>query len=84
MPGSTHSVRCRRKAIVSGGAAPASPTLDAPYEDYRRIVRGYDRRHGGFQETPHTITLDAGCGFGGPLIAGCFGPSGAFEGTLAS
>ena len=65
-----------------GGANFAA--LEAPYEEYRRIVRGYDRRHAGFQETPHTITLDAGCGFGGPLIAGCFGPSGAFEGTLAA
>ena len=57
--------------------------IDAPYEDYRRIVRGYDRRHGGFQETALTLTLDAGCGFGGPLLAGCFRPGGDFAGTLA-
>jgi serine/threonine protein phosphatase 1 len=56
--------------------------IDAPYENYRRIVRGYDRRHGGLEETPFTVTLDGGCGFGGPLVAGCFGPDGAFEGTL--
>jgi serine/threonine protein phosphatase 1 len=65
-----------------GGAGFAA--IEAPYEDYRRIVRGYDRRHGGFLETPLTVTLDAGCGFGGQLLAGCFGPSGAFEGTVTA
>jgi serine/threonine protein phosphatase 1 len=65
-----------------GGAGFAG--IDSPYENYRRIVRGYDRRHGGFQETSFTVTLDAGCGFGGPLIAGCFGPDGGFEGTLTA
>lgn len=64
-----------------GGAGFA--VIDGYYEDYRLIVRGYDRRHGGVQATQFTVTLDAGCGFGGPLLAGCFGPQGNFEGTLA-
>jgi len=65
-----------------GGAGFAA--IAEPYGDYRRIVRGYDRRHGGFEEARYTITLDAGCGFGGPLLAGCFGPRGDFEGTLGA
>jgi serine/threonine protein phosphatase 1 len=72
----------QRDSFWWGGAAFAA--LDTPYEDYRRIVRGYDRKHGGFQETQLTITLDGGCGFDGPLLAGCFGPRGDFEGTLSA
>jgi serine/threonine protein phosphatase 1 len=63
-----------------GGAGFAA--LDEPYESYRRVVRGYDRRHGGFQETPFAVTLDAGCGFGGPLVAGCFAPGGELVARL--
>jgi len=50
--------------------------IAAPYEDYRRIVRGYDPDHRGFAETAYTATVDGGCGFGGTLIAACFGPAG--------
>lgn len=63
-----------------GGSGFAS--IDEPYQGYRRIVRGYDHRHGGFHETPHTVTLDGGCGFGGPLLAACFAPGGAIEMVL--
>ena len=55
----------------SGFAAMAEP-----YDGYRLVVRGFDRRHGGFQQSPVTVTLDAGCGFGGTLMAACFGPEG--------
>jgi serine/threonine protein phosphatase 1 len=51
--------------------------IDRPYGDYRRIVRGFDRKHAGLQETPHTLSLDGGCGFGGTLLAAQFGPDGA-------
>jgi serine/threonine protein phosphatase 1 len=51
-------------------------SIDQPYGDYRRIVRGYDRRHAGWQETPFTLSLDGGCGFGGELLAAQFGPDG--------
>src|SRR5262249_8750578 len=65
-----------------GGAGFES--IDAPYPDFRRVVRGYCRRHGGFKEPPFPIPLDCGCGFGGPLVAGCFNPHGDFEGTLTA
>ena len=47
-----------------------------PYETYRRVVRGSDRRHSGLIESPYTVSLDAGCGFGGALLAACFGNDG--------
>jgi len=46
--------------------------IDAPYEKFRRVVRGYDPEHDGFAETAHTVTVDGGCGFGGTLVAACF------------
>lgn len=48
-----------------------------PYEGFRRIVRGFDRAHGGPQVGAFVTTLDAGSGFGGPLIAGCLDAEGA-------
>ena len=50
--------------------------LTRPYGSYRRIVRGFDRRHGGLAEGPHAVSLDAGCGFGGTLMAACLGSDG--------
>jgi len=50
--------------------------LDRPYETYRRVVRGYDRHHAGLVESPHAVSIDGGCGFGGALIAGCFSVDG--------
>jgi len=70
----------QRDSFWWGGAGFAA--IDMPYENYRQIVRGYDRRHGGIAETSFTLTLDGGCGFGGPLVAGCFDATGKFEGTL--
>jgi len=35
------------------------------------------------QETPFTMTLDAGCGFGGPLLAACFAPGGDLINTIS-
>jgi serine/threonine protein phosphatase 1 len=43
-----------------------------PYAGYRKVVRGFDRHHGGLQVTPFAVSLDRGCGFGGPLICACF------------
>lgn len=42
-----------------------------PYGTFRRIVRGFDPSHAGYKETEFTVTVDAGCGFGGPLMAAC-------------
>ena len=48
--------------------------IDAPYAGFRRIVRGLDPRGGGFAEGPWSLTVDEGCGFGGPLTAVCLDP----------
>jgi hypothetical protein len=49
-------------------------TLAEPYYGCRLVVRGYDPARGGYTIGPHTATLDAGCGFGGPLTAACVTP----------
>lgn len=56
--------------------------LNEPYGDFQKIVRGYDPSHPGLEEARHTLTLDAGCGFGGPLIAACVNPEGDVIETL--
>ncbi|MGB0748354.1 MAG: hypothetical protein ACPGO3_06380 [Magnetospiraceae bacterium] len=53
--------------------------LDAAYGDYQTVVRGFDPQQRGPLETPFTATLDAGCGFGGPLRAVCYGTNGKPE-----
>jgi serine/threonine protein phosphatase 1 len=57
-------------------AARGFESIAAPYENYRRVIRGYDPAHGGFAETPCTVTVDGGCGFDGALIALCLSPGG--------
>lgn len=59
-------------------------SVDEPYAGFRRIVRGYDRRHGGVHQTPFTVTLDGGSGFGGSLVAGCFAPNGEVLRTVSA
>jgi serine/threonine protein phosphatase 1 len=51
--------------------------IRSPYGDFEKIVRGFDPAQGGFVETPFTITVDGGCGFGGHLLAVCLSPDGA-------
>lgn len=46
--------------------------LREPYGDFRRVVRGYDPSHAGPQAGTAIVSLDAGCGFGGPLVAARF------------
>jgi serine/threonine protein phosphatase 1 len=50
-----------------GGSTPFE-VIDAPYGDIGRMVRGFDRTHPGVVDREHTLTIDAGCGFGGPLL----------------
>lgn len=50
--------------------------LEAPYGDFRLVVRGSDRRRGGVRVGAFSATLDAGAGFGGPLTCACFGADG--------
>lgn len=50
--------------------------IDEPYGTFRRILRGFDPSRAGYAETEYSVTLDGGCGFGGPLIAVCVTPDG--------
>jgi len=50
--------------------------LTSPYAGFTRVIRGYDPAHAGLVETGHTVSLDSGCGFGGPLLAAAFDPQG--------
>ncbi|MBI1779725.1 MAG: hypothetical protein HYR63_30705 [Proteobacteria bacterium] len=56
--------------------------IDQPYGDFSMIVRGYDVQHPGVLAAGFTTTLDAGCGFGGSLIAGCFDRAGKLLATI--
>jgi serine/threonine protein phosphatase 1 len=51
--------------------------IDRPYGGYRRVVRGFCPQHPGLALGDFTATLDAGCGFGGPLLAACFAVDGS-------
>jgi len=46
--------------------------LDRSYGGFIRVVRGFERAHAGIQTSQFTASIDAGCGFGGPLVAACF------------
>ena len=60
-----------------GGASFAR--LDRAYGGFSQIVRGFDRTQGGIQKGPFSITIDGGCGFGGPLVAACLLPTGEID-----
>jgi len=57
-------------------SASAFARITDPYAGYRRVIRGFDPRHPGLELGDYTATVDAGCGFGGPLLAVCFAPTG--------
>lgn len=44
--------------------------------EYSRIIRGFDSVNSGPDLQEAAVTLDAGCGRGGPLMCGCFTPAG--------
>lgn len=51
--------------------------IESPFMGISRVIRGYDHsRRGPDLEAEIAVTVDAGCGFSGPLIAAAFGPSG--------
>lgn len=54
----------------------AFETLNAPFCGFDLVVRGFDSQRRGVRIDDYSITLDSGCGFGGRLTAGCFGPDG--------
>ncbi|NKB21307.1 MAG: hypothetical protein GKS01_12505 [Alphaproteobacteria bacterium] len=45
--------------------------IDTSYSGFDKIVRGFDPDAEGLVETRYTISLDGGCGRGGPLMAAC-------------
>lgn len=61
-------------ALWWGG--PGFAQLAAPFEPFAMVVRGRDPAGGGVQLGPYGLTLDGGCGFGGPLIAASIAPDG--------
>ena len=51
--------------------------LAAPFDGFRRVIRGFDRQMRGLVEGEFAVSLDAGAGRGGPLLAAAFAPDGA-------
>jgi serine/threonine protein phosphatase 1 len=47
------------------------------YEPFALVVRGFDPAHGGVLRTDATLSIDSGCGYGGPLVAVRLDPDGA-------
>jgi serine/threonine protein phosphatase 1 len=68
-------IELQRDVFWWGGRADIL-ALAAPFAGFRRVVCGYHRGRAGLRETPYAASLDAGCGFGGPLVAACFAPDG--------
>jgi serine/threonine protein phosphatase 1 len=58
--------------------------LAEPYAGFRRIIRGFDRKHGGLIEAAHGTSVDGGCGFGGALLAACFAADGTVSETFST
>lgn len=56
--------------------------LPAPFAGFRRVIRGFDRHMRGLVERPHAVSLDAGAGRGGPLLAAAFALDGAIGEVL--
>lgn len=57
------------------GATPFD-AVTASFNGFGRVVRGFDSRHRGVVEREWTVSIDGGCGFGGPLYAVCFDAGG--------
>ena len=53
---------------------PGFAQMSEPYQSYGQVVRGADPKRPGIESGPLVITIDAGAGFGGPLIAACLEP----------
>jgi len=50
--------------------------MDTPFSGYRKIVRGFEPNHSGIRIGQFSASIDAGCGFGGPLACVCFASDG--------
>jgi serine/threonine protein phosphatase 1 len=78
-----------RKSLESQGDILwwGGPDILAPSEPpgaIGRVVRGFSPDHGGFRQTDSAVSLDAGSGFGGPLLAACFDRAGAVIDSLSA
>lgn len=51
--------------------ARAFDTIDSSYSGFDKVIRGFDPEAKGLVEKPFTISLDAGCGREGTLLAAC-------------
>ena len=52
--------------------------INRPYQAFKKVVRGYDhKRRGPTLDRDFRVTLDSGCGFGGPLVGAALDPAGA-------
>ncbi|HVB17351.1 MAG TPA: hypothetical protein VNF04_12510 [Stellaceae bacterium] len=51
--------------------------LAAPFNGFRRVIRGFDRQMRGLVEGEFAVSLDAGAGRSGRLLAAAFAPDGA-------
>jgi serine/threonine protein phosphatase 1 len=51
--------------------------LAVPFDGFRRVIRGFDRQMRGLVEGEFAVSLDAGAGRGGPLLAAAFASDGA-------
>jgi serine/threonine protein phosphatase 1 len=61
---------------------PAFDRIETPFAGFRRVVRGFDAQRRGVWIDSCTASLDAGCGFGGGLVAACFRPDGALADSI--
>jgi serine/threonine protein phosphatase 1 len=58
-------------------SARAFDAITSPYEDFSLVVRGFDPAHQGIVRTASTLSIDAGCGFKGALLALRLAPDGS-------
>jgi len=56
--------------------------LEAPFAGFRRVIRGFDRQRRGLVDGEFAISLDAGAGRGGPLLAAAIASDGTVEDVL--
>ncbi len=57
--------------------ARAFDTIETSYSGFNKVIRGFDPEAKGLAEKLFTISLDGGCGRGGPLLAACIGNDGS-------
>jgi len=56
--------------------------MDAAYNPFQKVIRGFDPAHGGLNLNCIKATIDDGCGFGGRLVSAGFSPQGSIEHVL--